>query len=418
MRTLLSRHRVFAVYLLSLLWLASAAFIYSRLADRSPEHVLHVLGVVAGAIFVYAVLLKLLERVRPSWTADLPVPPAGTVTPRIRLMLTLMVGLYGIIAVGHFLMLGNVPVLEALTADTDLGVSIVRQQGYFGLPGFMRYASDYSVKAIGPALLLLTYYFRSRLFWAVLAIGIVYSLGLFARILPIILFLPLLVYLFMQRRWLHLAGAMAILAVMVGAVTIASSIALREPAMRPAQDAVDAVTGEVKMPKPRDLRSKEGDWRRTSAIYALYERAMVVPGQVIYQWFDYYDEPERRENGCGYRLLAKRIGCDYVPVPSKLYAAFYPENYEHGMRGSLNAASFMTEFANFGPRGFLLSALLAGVLFAAVRVIYRNHPLALPMNLPLIVAAMESSIVTAINSGAGWLVMTAIFFLFFRARKE
>ena len=418
MRTLLSRHRVFAVYLLSLLWLASAAFIYSRLADRSPEHVLHVLGVVAGVIVVYAVLLKLLERVRPSWTADLPVPPAGTVTPRIRLMLTLMVGLYGIIAFGHFLMLGNVPVLEALTADTDLGVSIVRQQGYFGLPGFMRYASDYSVKAIGPALLLLTYYFRSRLFWAVLAIGIVYSLGLFARILPIILFLPLLVYLFMQRRWLHLAGAMAILAVMVGAVTIASSIALREPAMRPAQDAVDAVTGEVKMPKPRDLRGKEGDWRSTSAIYALYERAMVVPGQVIYQWFDYYDEPERRENGCGYRLLAKRIGCDYVPVPSKLYAAFYPENYEHGMRGSLNAASFMTEFANFGPRGFLLSALLAGVLFAAVRVIYRNHPLALPMNLPLIVAAMESSIVTAINSGAGWLVMTAIFFLFFRARKE
>jgi hypothetical protein len=418
MRTLLSRHRVFAVYLLSLLWLASAAFIYSRLADRSPEHVLHVLGVVAGVIVVYAVLLKLLERVRPSWTADLPVPPAGTVTPRIRLMLTLMVGLYGIIAFGHFLMLGNVPVLEALTADTDLGVSIVRQQGYFGLPGFMRYASDYSVKAIGPALLLLTYYFRSRLFWAVLAIGIVYSLGLFARILPIILFLPLLVYLFMQRRWLHLAGAMAILAVMVGAVTIASSIALREPAMRPAQDAVDAVTGEVKMPKPRDLRGKEGDWRRTSAIYALYERAMVVPGQVIYQWFDYYDEPERRENGCGYRLLAKRIGCDYVPVPSKLYAAFYPANYEHGMRGSLNAASFMTEFANFGPRGFLLSALLAGVLFAAVRVIYRNHPLALPMNLPLIVAAMESSIVTAINSGAGWLVMTAIFFLFFRARKE
>ena len=107
-----------------------------------------------------------------------------------------------------------------------------------------------------------------------------------------------------------------------------------------------------------------------------------------------------------------------MPVPSKLYAAFYPENYEHGMRGSLNAASFMTEFANFGPRGFLLSALLAGVLFAAVRVIYRNHPLALPMNLPLIVATMESSIVTAINSGAGWLVMTAIFFLLFRARKE
>ena len=78
----------------------------------------------------------------------------------------------------------------------------------------------------------------------------------------------------------------------------------------------------------------------------------------------------------------------------------------------------MTEFANFGPGGFLLSALMAGCLFAAVRVIYRNHPLALPLNLPLIVSVMETSIVTAINSGAGWLLMTSIFLIFFRARKE
>lgn len=415
---LLCRHRVFAVYLVSLLYLALSAFIYAQLADRSTDHVLHVLGVAAGTIVVYGSALKLLERVRPSWTADLPVEPAGTMTPGIRTLLTLMVGLYGMIAFGHFLMLGNIPVLEALTADTDLGVSIARQQGYFGLPGFMRYASDYSVKALGPALLLSTYYFRSRLFWAVLAIGVIYSLGLFARILPIILFLPLLIYMLMLRRWLHLAGAMTMLAVVLGSVTILSSITLRESTMRLAEEPVNTLTSVEKMPKPQDLRGHDGDWRRTSAVYALYERAMVVPGQVIYQWFDYYDEPERRENGCGYRLLATKLGCSYVPVPSKLYAAFYPENYENGMRGSLNAASFMAEFANFGARGFLLSALLAGCLFAAIRVIYRNHPLALPMNLPLIVAAMESSIVTALNSGAGWLVMTAIFFLLFRARKE
>ena len=84
------------------------------------------------------------------------------------------------------------------------------------------------------------------------------------------------------------------------------------------------------------------------------------------------------------------------------------------MHGSLNAASFMTEYANFGPAGFLLSALMGGLLFAAVSLIYRNHPLALPMNLSLIVIAMETSLLTAINSGSGWLVMTAIFIVFFR----
>ena len=448
MFALLACHRVFAVYILSLLWLATAAFIHSRLTAFSAVHVFHILGVAAGTIAVYYGALKLLERVRPSWTADLPLPPVVTIAPRLRMLLTLMVGLYGIVVFSHFLMLGHVPVLEALTSDSDLGVSVVRQKGYLVLPNFMRYASDYSVKAIGPALMLLTYYFRSRLFWAVLVIGAIYCVGLFVRILPIILFMPLLVHLFMQRRWLHVVVAIATVAVLVGALTILSSITLRESAMSATENSLNVLSGVVKMSPSRDLRGEvspsrdlrgevspsrdlrgevspsrdlrgeEGDWRRTSAIYALYDRALLVPGQVIYQWFEYYDEPDRRENGCGYRLLAEHIGCRYVPVPNKLYAAFYHENYENGLRGSLNAASFMTEFANFGPRGFLLSALLAGCLFAAVRVIYRNHPLALPMNLPLIVAAMESSILTAINSGSGWLVMTAIFLLFFRDCKE
>lgn len=285
--------------------------------------------------------------------------------------------------------------LEALTADTDVAVSIMRQQGYFGLPEIMRYATDYSAKAIGPALLLLAYYFRSRLFWAVLVIGVLYCLGLFARVLSIILFLPLLVHLLLLRRWGHFVGVVAMAATVLFSVTIVSSIVLRE-----------------------SIHSVDGNWRRTSALYALYERVLVVPGQVIYQWFDYYDEPVRREHGCGYRLLASWLGCSYVPIPSKLYAAFYREQYDQGMKGSLNAASFMTEFANFGPLGFLLSALLAGGLLVAVRIIYRNHFLALPMNLPLIVSTMESNTITAINSGAGWLLMTAIFIVFFRVRKE
>ena len=426
---------MFAIYLVSLLWLSVALFIYSQHADRSPSRVLYVLGVAAGTIFFYITALGLLGRTRPSWTADLPVPPSSTMSPRRHKLLALMVGAYGIIALVHFLLLGNVPVLEVLTVETDLGASIVRQQGYFGLPGFMRYASDYAVKAIGPALLLIAYYFRSRLFWMVLVIGVVYTLGLFARILPIILFLPLLVYLLLLRRWVHLAGAIAMVAALVGAITITSSIALRESTLHSIEKVMpeEKLSGVVRMPKTKDPLSAaplsaaplsadplsaDHDWRRTSTLYALYERALVVPGQVIYQWFDYYDEPARREHGCGYPLLASWVGCSYVPVPSKLYAAFYSEQYDQGMRGSLNAASFMTEYANFGPRGLVLSALMAGCLFVAARVIYRNHPLALPLNLPLIVSVMEGNIVTAINSGAGWLVMTSIFLIFFRARKQ
>ena len=81
----------------------------------------------------------------------------------------------------------------------------------------------------------------------------------------------------------------------------------------------------------------------------------------------------------------------------------------HILLGSLNAASFMSDYANFGFAGISVSTILTALLFCLVTIIYRDHPLALPLNIPLILVSMETSIITALNSGAGWLAMTALF---------
>ena len=86
------------------------------------------------------------------------------------------------------------------------------------------------------------------------------------------------------------------------------------------------------------------------------------------------------------------------------------------MLGSLNAASFMSDYANFGFAGISVSTILTALLFCLVTIIYRDHPLALPLNIPLILVSMETSIITALNSGAGWLAMTALFLYFFRTK--
>lgn len=419
---LLSRHRVVAVYLLSLLWLAMAMLAFSLAADRGLENAALVLGVAGGVGLVYAASWALVRWVRPRWAMPLRAVAQPRLGYRGRVLLLVLTGLYAMVAVTHIAMLGYIPIVEALRTDSDLGVSLVRQGGYFDLPLYMRYASDYSVKALGPALLLVSYFYRSRLFWVALMIGSLYSMGLFARILPIILFLPLIVHMLLAGRWLHLGAVVLLLTLMLATVTAISSISIRDSLALPTPtepvDAGDpAAGGALSLPVPPPLpRLQDSDWRRTSIAYALYDRVLMVPGQVMDQWFYYYADPVRREHGCGYRIFSRLFGCAYVPVPSKLYAFYYRENVQQGMRGSLNAASFMTEFANFGPLGLILSALAGGVLFAAIMVIYRDHPLALPMNLPLIMVAMESSLVTAINSGAGWLAMTLIFILFFRVR--
>ena len=152
-------------------------------------------------------------------------------------------------------------------------------------------------------------------------------------------------------------------------------------------------------------------------LYALMTRMIFSPSQVIDQWLHFYSHTDRREQGCGYHALTRLIDCEYVDVPSKLYQVYYQNNVARGMRGSLNAASFMMDYANWGLPGVAGGVILAAIVFCLITCIYRTHPLAVPMNLPLILAAMETSFITALNSGAGWCAMTVLFFFFFRSSK-
>lgn len=427
MFALLARHRVFVVYLASLAWLATAAFLFARSAGRAPTGFWAVCTLAAGVTAVYAAALWLARRLWPALAqrSAATQPAAAPLDPSRQRWLLWLVAAYGLVVVSHFLLIGYIPIVTALRSNSDIGVSLVRQAGYFDLLPLMRYASDYCVKAVGPALLLITYYLRSRLFWGVLLIGSFYSMALFARALPLILLAPLLVYMLLTRRWFQAAAVVCLLTLMVGALISVSSITIREDLRKTATEAIvlsdearSVGKGYQAAPKLEAPPKAEQDWRRTSALYAVYDRALIVPGQVLEQWFYYYDRSDRREHGCGYRVLARLLGCDYVHIPTKLYAVFYQDNIAQGMKGSLNAASFMTDFANWGYAGLAASSLMAGLLFALVALIYRDHPLALSMNLPLIVAAMESNLMTAVNSGGGWLVMTLLFILFFRLSRQ
>lgn len=420
----LARHGVFVVYLASLAWLATASFLFSLRVSRAAIGFWAVCGLALGVIAVYASALWLARRLWRTTQAPREARPGvAALDPMRRRLLLWLVVAYGLVVVSHLLLIGYIPIVTALRSSSDIGVSLVRQAGYFDLPPLMRYASDYSVKAVGPALLLITYYLRSRLFWVVLLIGGFYSMALIARVLPLILLAPLLVYMLLSRRWFQAAAVVCLLALMVGALASVASIAIREELRETATEAIvlrdeARSVGKGYQASPAKSPEVEQDWRRTSALYAIYERALIVPGQVIDQWFYYYDRPDRREHGCGYRVLARAIGCEYVHIPTKLYAVFYQDNIAQGMKGSLNAASFMTDFANWGYVGLAVSAFMGGLLFALVALIYRDHPLALSMNLPLIVVAMETNLMTAVNSGGGWLVMTLFFILFFRLNKQ
>jgi len=406
MFSLISRHRVVAVYLFSLLWLATTVFVFTLAEGRAFANFWKIIGLVVGVGLVYALAWSAIGGFFGRKISFNFKEPALLRRERHGVLVILVV-LYGLVVFIHFYSLGTIPVIEAAFGSSDLAVSIIRQDAYFDLPWWMRYASDYSLKALGPGLLLLTYYFRSRLFWVVLALGFIYSVGLFARILPLVLFLPLLVYQLLSRRWIQCVGMCAVMLVMVFSVSKISSVSTERGSF--ASDGKIFTAANEESNKDSFLVQRSG-WESVS--YGLYLRVMVVPAQVMEQWFDYYSDASSLENGCAYRILARMIGCEYVHVPSKLYAVYYPDNVRQGMSGSLNSASFMSEYANFGLYGFFLSSLFGGLFFVGALLVYQGHPLSLPMNMPLIVTLMESNFSHSINSGAGWLLMTSLYLYF------
>lgn len=395
------KHAVFVLFSIGLIWLMLASATAFHFGGGKLIVAVWIAVVLILATVTYRIVVA--NRAAASLFVHLPkLLPLSAVIGGFSL-------LYIAIVITHFLILGYVPIIRSLKLHSEIDISLIRQNGYFGLPGWMRYASDYALKSIGPVLLVLTYHFRSRWFFLVATAGIIYTSGLMARSLPLILLLPLLVYLLLLRRFAHAIAVGVLAGALLMFLTVAAVPQFRVESL-----------GIGREPPITETDQTEGEQlsSENSRILTIVERIAVVPGRVMAQWYDYYSAPDRREGGCGYRVVSAVISCSaYVHIPSKLYLINYPERVEAGMHGSLNAAYLMTDFANFGYLGFVLSGISAGLLFGLSRLVYGATPVAVALNVPLVISLMETNLLIAVNSGSGWLVTTLIYVLTFHLTK-
>lgn len=432
---LLSRERIFFAYLIAL-----AGLLCSTIANRyyesaplfSPATWI-VLAVIVLSVLFYSMGRYAVRRFFPTRQILTGTNWAESDAGHKRIFFWALIGFFSATVVGHLLILPGIPGLRALASRNDFEISVIRQEGYLGIPLFLRYLSDYSVKAIGPMVLILAYTARSRAFGPLVILATLYSLALYARIMPIFLFAPLLLYTICLRRFRDSAG----LAALIGGILLTTS-AIASPNIRdaffPAYAAsvpqtilastspVSSIVSEIKpaqTPKLKPRHYETSSWQSKSVLYSLFVRVIVIPGGVMLQWFNYYSDPKLREYGCGYRPVSALLGCEYVNIPSKLYAHYYPKNVnEFKLQGSLNAAFFMTEYANFGPWGLIISSgAMAFVLLLATQI-FGSHPLAIPLNIAFILVAMETNLLSALNSGSGWIITSLLFLYFFRTKTK
>lgn len=390
-------HGLFLVYMATLLWLLASCIYFADSAGEELDFTRPLLVFTAVFLGVYVALGRAFK----DKVAGVPASPLPDEV--VRKGLQLLFVLFAGVVVMHLTTLGYIPMVRAFQSVDDYEIARVRQEGYYTLAVWQRYASDYAIKGMGPILLVLSAHFRSRLHYPALLVGLFYTTSLFVKANSVYLLLPLVVYYVLtSRKWRALLVA-ALMATSVGVNWTSSS--------PPVRDDVADVVSTIIYNEPRKIgeaKQVSGSIPGHTIFASVRERLVIVPAQVTAQWYYQYERPEMREKGCGYRLLAKVLACDYVHIPTKLYAIYYPDLVrKRGLTGSLNSGSYIHDFANFGYAGVVLGALVFGGIFTILRVFCRGAAPLLALSLMPVLSLPEMPISTVLNSG-GWIMILAV----------
>lgn len=391
-------HLLFALYSATLIWL-SLSGLYFASSAREPTIFMRPL-LVHFAFFCSAYFAL-------SWLYAREVSIALPVSPLPERWLSgltaLLFVIFLLVVVVHLSTLGYLPAWRAFHADDDFAAARIRQEGYYSLEVWKRYASDYAFKGIGPTLLVLAAWRRSRLFWPTMALGMFYATALFVKANSVYLLLPLVFYFCFERRFLAATAVALLMALSVSVNWSASSTEVREEMASAASAWLSSTPHRInEAPRP------ELDIPGSTLILSFRERLVIVPSQVMAQWYYQYRDPSARENGCGYRIVAAILQCKYVHIPTKLYATYYPDLVRsRGLTGSLNAGSYLHDFANFGYVGVAVGSLILALLFVALRLVSRAQAPLLALNVMPVLSLAEMPLSTLLNSG-GWLLIMAV----------
>ena len=117
-------------------------------------------------------------------------------------------------------------------------------------------------------------------------------------------------------------------------------------------------------------------------------------------------------------MLAAVLECEHQNFPESVYAIYNRHLVDHGLQGTMNAASFMEDYANFGILGLVGSAVLMALLLYVLGMIFNGQRrIGIALNAVPILYLSSGSLPTLMISG-GWLTSLLLFALFYSELQE
>ncbi len=305
----------------------------------------------------------------------------------------------------HLFYLGYVPTFKAFSFLENTEVAMVRSHISEDSGVLFGYLSSFTIHAILPFSLLYLYLVdkKRELFFLTL-IAMFYAFSLMHKSYILTMFLPVLTYAFFTKRY-----KLLFVYIFVVFGTIVSLTYIANPELNPVHE------DEIAM-KHRGEYIKSSDNSFIRILQGLERRMMITPGKVVVLWFENIPENLPYAGINGYKFVTRFTGKKHVDYGKALYPIVYPEDAR--LKGTVNAANFMYEYAYFGVKGLLLSGFILGLIIAFVESLFgADFELKIALNFYSILILSSSSLTTLLFSG-GWGLMIFLYLLFLKGDEN
>lgn len=309
----------------------------------------------------------------------------------------------------HFYYLKGIPVVKAYLSLDYYGIAFIRQKIKELDSPLILYLASFLIKAVLPTLLILLYHKKSKLFIPFFMVAAFYALALIQKSYIFGIVIPLVAYLFLNRKW--------ILMLIFAAVPLFSNyllILVTNPELRAGKEEITAYIGK-QSPDNEVQKFKESikSESTVAAGEAFVERVFLTTGKVAGYWFKYIPEKLPYAKGCGYHFMAPFLGCNYddYDYSRKVYNLVYVKEAAKGLKGTATAASFVYDYGNFGYYGLVISAFILALILNVISLVFAGEwSWMMVLNTLPLLWLSSAALSTTLLSG-GWFLSIALFFV-------
>lgn len=293
----------------------------------------------------------------------------------------------------------GLPILHYKDISTLNEFTELRANIYENTPSLQIYLSSWNIKAFIPFTLIFLYLNKRKLLFTLLLIlAVVYALSMMQKSLILSVLFPLIIVGIFQKRVFFVILLLSIsLSVIMGLVAMTSHYIHNT---------------RVEQPVNTDHLELSLGGKMYRYTYGIYKRVMIVPGEMVAEWFRVIPKEKPFLNGDGYNFISKLRGTTYHDYSTELYPLIRPYYVERGLSGTVNVASFMRGYSNFGMFGLIVSCAIISLFLANLEVIFRDDKnLFIAINCFPIFLLSSGNLLTLLVSG-GWIVLICLSILF------